>query len=134
MTQAYHVAAFSYSIHVNIAQIMNLITIVFPSLLAFSVTLMQIFSSSHSKLNLQSLCPFTNNVSYSFGFSFHLGLCHSVHFNTKHCSHLHLFVLCKIMSPTYKVNVPPLSIYKAHVFLTFTAYETTCCCLKCTGK
>jgi len=121
MTHAYHAAALSYSIHVNIAEIMNIITIVFPSLLAFFAALMQIFSSSHSKFNLQSLCPFTNNVSYSFGFSFHLGLCHSVHFNTNHCSHLHLFVLYKIMSPTYKVNVPPHSIYKAQFFLTFSA-------------
>jgi hypothetical protein len=89
--------------------------------------LVQIFSSSHSKLNLKSLCPLTNSVSYSFGFgfgfgfSFHLSLSNPVHFNTNHCSHLYLFVLYKIMSPTFKVNVPRHSIYKAHVFLTFNA-------------
>ena len=89
---------------------------VFPSFLAFSSSLMQICSSSHSKSNLQSLSPLTNNVSYSFGFHFHLSICNLVHFNTKHFSHLHLFVLYKIMSPIFKLNVPPHSTYKVNVF------------------
>jgi hypothetical protein len=92
---------------------------VFPSLLAFSASLMQIFPSSHYKLNLQSLGPLTNNVFYSFGLSFYLSSCNSVHFNTNYFSHWHLFVLYKIMSPTF--NVPPHSTYKVHVFLTFSA-------------
>ena len=92
------------------------ITAVFPSLLKFSASLMQILSPSLSKLNLQSFCPLTNNVSYSFGFSFHLSLYNSFNFNTNNFSHLHLFVLYKITSQTFKVDVPPHSIYKVHFF------------------
>jgi hypothetical protein len=112
MTHTYNAAALSYSIHVNIAEIMNIITIVFPSLLEFFAALMQNIPNSICNLSVPSPTMFLTPlvlVSISV-YAIQSTLTPTID------SHLHLFVLYKIMSPTYKVNVPPHSTYKAHVF------------------